>query len=79
MSYRPCCCIRPKRNGYSHDAFVWWFSETLFKSYHNTFPLQNGWKKRLDIWQLYYLLVHLNLFGSSYLGSVKRIYNNYNR
>lgn len=53
------------------------FSPLLFHAYHDVFPLAQGWKNRLEIWQLYYLLVHLNLFGSSYLGSVKNIINNY--
>ncbi|MCQ0110639.1 fructosamine kinase family protein [Zhouia sp. CL16] len=41
------------------------------------YPLEKGWQKRLDIWQLYYLLVHLNLFGSSYYSSVLHILNKY--
>lgn len=53
------------------------FSEVLFNIYNEIFPLQGDWKKRLDIWQLYYLLVHLNLFGSSYYGSVDKILKKY--
>jgi len=53
------------------------FSEALFNVYNEIFPLQENWKKRLDIWQLYYLLVHLNLFGSSYYGSVNKILKKY--
>lgn len=53
------------------------FSDELFTVYNDSFPLQNGWKERLPIWQLYYLLVHLNLFGRSYLPSVTQIINRY--
>lgn len=53
------------------------FSEVLFNVYSEIFPLQGSWKKRLDIWQLYYLLVHLNLFGSSYYVSVNKILKKY--
>ncbi|MCM5664328.1 fructosamine kinase family protein [Galbibacter mesophilus] len=49
------------------------FSSELFHVYNEKFPLQPEWKSRIDLWQLYYLLVHLNLFGTSYLPSVKRI------
>ena len=49
------------------------YSQVLFNIYNEIFPLQGEWKSRLDIWQLYYLLVHLNLFGSSYYGSVEKI------
>ncbi|GLB51073.1 aminoglycoside phosphotransferase [Neptunitalea chrysea] len=53
------------------------FSEELFQYYNTVYPLQKDWKKRLSLWQLYYLLVHLNLFGSSYLGSVATIIRQY--
>lgn len=53
------------------------FSEVLFNVYNEIFPLQKNWKKRLEIWQLYYLLVHLNLFGNSYYGSVNKILKKY--
>lgn len=46
--------------------------------YHSQLPLNNGWKDRMDIFQLYYLLVHLNLFGKSYHNSVKQIIEKYN-
>lgn len=49
------------------------FNEELFSVYHQNFPLQDGFKERIPIWQLYYLLVHLNLFGTGYLQSVTRI------
>jgi fructosamine-3-kinase len=34
-------------------------------------------KEQLDLYQLYYLLVHLNLFGSSYYPAVKNILKHY--
>ncbi|MFC0521571.1 fructosamine kinase family protein [Mesonia maritima] len=53
------------------------FSEKLFECYHEIFPLQPYWKKRIELWQLYYLLVHLNLFGSGYYNSVASIVKKY--
>jgi fructosamine-3-kinase len=49
------------------------FPEQVFKEYHEIFPLEPGFAKRVELWQLYYLLVHLNIFGSSYLKPVQRI------
>ncbi len=49
------------------------FDVELFEVYHEVFPLVANWKDRLPIWQLYYLLAHLNVFGSSYYQSVRRI------
>lgn len=53
------------------------YPQDFYHSYHEVFPLQKGWEYRLDIYQLYYLLVHLNLFGSSYYSSVMRIIKKY--
>lgn len=53
------------------------FSKKIFSSYNNHFPLPEGFNKRVSLWQLYYLLVHLNLFGTGYLNSVKRILREY--
>lgn len=49
------------------------FPERVFSEYQSFFPLEPGFEDRVPIWQLYYLLVHLNIFGSSYLPSVKKI------
>jgi fructosamine-3-kinase len=53
------------------------FPSQVFTSYNSQFPLQENWKDRIPLWQLYYLLVHLNLFGSSYLSQVKSILKRY--
>lgn len=47
------------------------YSEEVFDIYNTQFPLTSGWEERMQLWQLYYLLVHLNLFGSGYLARVK--------
>lgn len=49
------------------------YPEEVFTEYNQIFPLQPGFEDRIPMWQLYYLLVHLNIFGSSYLGAVKNI------
>ena len=47
------------------------FSPECFAAYASTWPLQPGWERRVDLWQLYPLLVHVVLFGGSYVGSVE--------
>ena len=53
------------------------FDPSVFDTYNEALPLESGWKDRIELWQLVYLLVHLNLFGSSYLDSVSSIINRY--
>ena len=43
------------------------FSVEFYKSYEEHFPLLPGHAQRVDIYNLYPLLVHLNLFGPEYL------------
>ncbi|HEY0669720.1 MAG TPA: fructosamine kinase family protein [Sphingobacteriaceae bacterium] len=47
------------------------FTSEFYIGYNDEFPLLEGWKERLDIWNLYPLLVHLNLFGRAYLGQIE--------
>lgn len=48
------------------------FPQEVFEIYKENFPLQTAWALRVPIFQLYYLLVHLNLFGRGYLPQVKK-------
>jgi fructosamine-3-kinase len=49
------------------------FNTKMYEAYQEIFPLQKGWEERVKIWQLYPLLVHVNLFGGGYIKSVKSI------
>lgn len=49
------------------------FDQQFYNSYNSHFPLQKGWEERIDICNLYPLLVHVNLFGGGYLQQIKMI------
>lgn len=49
------------------------FAEDFYKGYQDNFPLEMEWKRRIEIFNLYPLLVHLVLFGGGYAGDVIRI------
>lgn len=49
------------------------FDPQVFTAYESEFPLSDRFEERIPLWQLYYLLVHLNLFGTSYRSAVRRI------
>ena len=49
------------------------FDQEFYTSYNTHFPLENGWENRIPYGQLYYLLVHVNLFGISYLERVNGV------
>lgn len=47
------------------------FDAAFYSAYQDEFPLNKNWEHRIDLWNLYPLLVHLNLFGLGYLGQVR--------
>jgi protein-ribulosamine 3-kinase len=51
------------------------FDQRFYEAYNETYPLENGWEKRLPITQLYPLLVHAVLFGGHYISEVKHIFS----
>lgn len=53
------------------------FPRTFYDAYREVGILQPGYEDRRDLYNLYQLLNHLNLFGGSYLSSVRRIMERY--
>lgn len=49
------------------------FPEQFYRAYHEIRPERPGMGRRISLYQLYYLLVHLNLFGAGYASSVRRL------
>lgn len=49
------------------------FSTEFYHNYQQVIPLEKGFNSRKDFYNLYPLLIHLNLFGNSYLKSVENI------
>jgi len=49
------------------------FDSPFYAAYFEINPAQPGETNRMEIYQLYHLLVHLNLFGKAYYSSVKEI------
>ena len=49
------------------------FPQEFYDAYFEINPKEAGFDLRVKLYQLYYLLVHLNLFGSSYYGSVRAV------
>ena len=49
------------------------FSQEFYDAYFEINPKRPGFDLRVKLYQLYYLLVHLNLFGRSYHASVRAL------
>ncbi len=46
------------------------FPNAFYEAYEAEWPLSPGWQQRFELYNLYHLLNHLNLFGGGYLGQV---------
>ena len=53
------------------------FDAEFYDAYHEIIPKQTYYQEQIKLYQLYYLLVHLNLFGRSYRSSVVDILERY--
>lgn len=53
------------------------FPKELFEAYNKTYPLENAWRDRIDLHNLYPVLVHVNLFGGPYVQQAETIVKRY--
>ncbi|MGC3948306.1 MAG: fructosamine kinase family protein [Chryseolinea sp.] len=47
------------------------FDRSFYDAYHEEYPLLPGYRERFEIYNLYPLLVHLLLFGATYVGPIQ--------
>ena len=69
----PAICYAHREMDLAMSLLFGGFSKEFYSSYQAAFPLAKDFEERVAIYQLYYLLVHLNLFGSSYKHPVMKI------
>ncbi len=69
---------------YGHNEFELAFTELFggfprefYRAYREIMPVSDTYEERKPLYQLFYLLVHLNLFGRSYYPSVHQIISRY--
>src|SRR5262249_37969270 len=49
------------------------FSDAFYRAYENAWPLEPGHRERRDVYNLYHVLNHLNLFGGGYLQRARQV------
>lgn len=53
------------------------FDDEFYENYQESFPFEPHFEARIPIYNLYPLLVHVNLFGRSYLPPIERLIKRY--
>lgn len=71
--FDPAIAYAPREMDLAMMKLFGGYPQDIFDIYNEIFPLENNWESRIPVWQLYYILVHVNLFGSSYYNQAKQI------
>lgn len=53
------------------------FDSKFYEAYESILPLEPGFESRIAVYNLYPLLVHLNLFGTAYLPGIEKTLNRF--
>lgn len=73
----PSVCFAHREMDLAMSRLFGGFAPAFYQAYQESFPTAAGLEDRLDIYQLYYLLVHVNLFGGGYSQSVRQVIRRY--
>ncbi|WP_009963133.1 fructosamine kinase family protein [Verrucomicrobium spinosum] len=55
------------------------FTPSFYEGYDATWPRQPGWERRRDLYNLYHILNHFNLFGRTYAPQAESLLDRINR
>lgn len=69
----PAVCRAHREMDIAMSKLFGGFAPAFYEAYQAAYPLLPGWEERVPLYQLYYLLVHVNLFGGGYVGSVRQV------
>ena len=77
MLIDPACYIGHREADLAMTQLFGGFPPQFYEAYNEAAPLQPGFEERRDLYNLYQLLNHLNLFGPTYLEPVLSIVGEY--
>ena len=77
MLIDPACYVGHAEADLAMTELFGGFPSEFYEAYRAANPLQPGYEERRDLYNLYQLLNHLNLFGPTYLGPVLSIVDEY--
>jgi fructosamine-3-kinase len=73
----PAACYGDREADLAFTALFGGFPQSFYRAYEEAWPLPAGWQERRDLYNLYHLLNHLNLFGEGYGGQVDQVLRRY--
>jgi protein-ribulosamine 3-kinase len=73
----PCCYYGLREAELAFTTMFGGFDTAFYEAYNATFAIEKGFHARIPLYNLYPLLVHVNLFGEGYLPAVNKILATY--
>lgn len=73
----PCCYFGLREAELAFTTMFGGFPKEFYEAYHRTFPIEKDFHQRIPLYNLYPLMVHVNLFGEGYLPAVTKILSSY--
>jgi len=71
--FDPACYFGDREAEFGIVVMFGGFSDEFFRGYHDVWPLDEGFQRRLPLYELYHTLNHFNLFGGGYAASCQRL------
>ena len=71
--FDPACYYGDRETDLAMTELFGGFGADFYAAYQSEFPLDTGYSYRKTLYNLYHILNHLNLFGSSYLGQAENM------
>ncbi len=66
LVFDPCCYYGDREADIAFTQFFGGFPSDFYDAYQQEFPLDSGYTRRKDLYNLYHCLNHFNLFGPPY-------------
>lgn len=73
----PACYVSSFEAELAMTSLFGGFSSAFYNAYDEIIQIPSDFSERIDLYNLYHLLNHLNIFGISYLSEVNHIINEY--
>lgn len=73
--FDPACYYGDREADIAMTELFGGFSRDFYAAYQNTYPLDANYNIRINLYNLYHILNHLNLFGGGYLRQAEHIIN----
>ena len=71
--FDPAVCYGHREMDLSMTRLFGGFNPEMYNAYEDIFPLESGYSERAELYDLYPLMVHVNLFGGGYVRQVEQI------